>query len=164
MHHHYGIKGDSAPELRDVQWLANVEGDLRIEDLSEPIVYLFAFQSWCAGCHSHGFPTLNAVKEMLESEGSANEVKFVAVHTVFEGYDENTTDAAMASATRHGLGDIALGHTQGNPPALMVDYRTGGTPWTVIVGPRPHRRVLFNDFHADARKAMTAMQPLINRK
>ena len=40
MHHHYGIKGDSAADFLDVQWLANVEGDLRIEDLSEPIIYL----------------------------------------------------------------------------------------------------------------------------
>ena len=147
-----------------MQWLTPIETEVHLDRVSEPIVYLFAFQSACPGCHSHGFPTLRSVRDMMTSDGTADQVAFVAVQTVFEDVDENTPEAAKASMTRYGLGDITLGHTMGDPPALMNDYRTGGTPWTVIVGPPPLRKVLFNDFHVDARSAVTAMQTLIDRQ
>jgi peptide-methionine (R)-S-oxide reductase len=47
------------------------------------------------------------------------------------------------------LADIALGHDSGTPPTIMADYRTGGTPWTVIIGPGPDRVVLHDGFHVD---------------
>lgn len=144
-----GITGQRAPELRVPIWLSNVEGELRIADLDVPVVYLYSFQSWCPGCHRHGFPTLKKVKSALESKGLAGQVRFVAVQTVFEGHDQNTPEAARRSVADHGLVDIPLGHDAGDPPGLMVDYRAGGTPWTVIIGPRPDRTVLYNDFHAD---------------
>ena len=158
MHAHHGIAGKRAPELRVPLWLANVEGDLRLEDIDEPIIYLFSFQSWCPGCHRHGFPALRSVRAALKGEGLADQVKFVVVQTVFEGHDENTVDAAKKSLEEHELADLALGHDSGDPPKLMVDYRAGGTPWTVIIGPRPDRTVLFNDFHVDGNNAVLAIE------
>ncbi len=152
MNRPYGIAGRRAPEFRFDEWLANVDADhgLRLAEIDEPIIYLYNFQSWCPGCHSHGFPTLNAVNDHFESTGRVHLVKFVAIQTVFEGHDANTPEAALDSIARHDLADIALGHDPGLPPTVMVDYQTGGTPWTVIIGPGPDRIVLDDGFHFDA--------------
>lgn len=155
----YGITGQTAPEFRVDQWLDNVDGDLRIADIDEPVIYLYNFQSWCPGCHSHGFPTLDAVRTALEADGFAEHVKFVAVQTVFEGHDTNTADAARESLGRHGLGDVALGHDSGHPPTIMSDYRTGGTPWTVVIG--PDRTVLFDGFQVDADTAVELIETVL---
>jgi peptide-methionine (R)-S-oxide reductase len=159
MHDQYGIVGHTAPEFRVDQWLDNVEGDLRIADIDEPVIYLYSFQSWCPGCHSHGFPTLDAVRIALEADGFAEDVKFIAVQTVFEGHDTNTADAARESLGRHGLGDIALGHDSGHPPTIMSDYRTSGTPWTVVIG--PDRTVLFDGFQLDADAAVELIEAVL---
>jgi peptide-methionine (R)-S-oxide reductase len=151
MNTNYGIAGRPAPEFRIDNWLANVDSDdgLRLADIEEPIIYLYNFQSWCPGCHSHGFPTMNAVKAHFEAKGQADLIRFVAVQTVFEGHETNTADAALDSLARHGLTDIALGHDSGVPPTIMADYGTGGTPWTVIIGPGPDRVVLDNGFQLE---------------
>jgi peptide-methionine (R)-S-oxide reductase len=143
----YGIAAEPAPEFRIDNWLANVDSEdgLRLADIEEPIVYLYNFQSWCPGCHSHGFPTLSAVKAHFEAKGQAHLIRFVAVQTVFEGHETNTADAALDSVARHGLSDIAVGHDSG-ASTIMADYGTGGTPWTVIIGPGPDRVVLDNGF------------------
>lgn len=148
--HRLGILGEIAPELRVPRWLANTDGDLTLASVDELIIYLFAFQAWCPGCHSHGFPTLRAVADALEVMGLSDQVKFIAVQTVFEGHDENTEEAARKAVADHGLAHLPLGHDSGTLPTLMEDYRSGGTPWVSIIGPGPARRVLFNDFSAPA--------------
>lgn len=160
----HGIAGQRAPELRVPQWLQNVDGQLRIEDVTAPIVYLFSFQSWCLGCHNHGFPTMGEVRATLAATGLVDQVKFVAVQTVFEGYAENTIDAARDSVLRHNMADIALGHDPGDPPYLMVDYRARGTPWTVLIGPRPERVVLYNDFHAVAENLVDVIKQTLDNR
>ena len=156
-----GIAGQIAPEFRFDNWLANTDGDLKIADIEEPIIYLYNFQSWCPGCHSHGFPTMKAIREGLAERGLADKVKFIAVQTVFEGHDQNSAEAARESLARHGLDDIALGHDSGHPPTIMADYRTGGTPWAVLIG--PDRRVLANEFQIDANAAIEGITGLLNQ-
>ncbi len=61
----YGILGHKAPAWQVDEWY-NLGDDVERIDVSDfkgKIVYLFGFQSWCPGCHSHGFPTLQAVEE-----------------------------------------------------------------------------------------------------
>ncbi len=171
MHEQFGIAGQTAPEFRFENWLNNVivdvngNGNLRIAGIDEPVIYLYNFQSWCPGCHSHGFPTLNAVRTALAADGFADQVKFIAVQTVFEGHDVNTEEAARESLSRHELGDLALGQDSGHPPTIMLDYRTGGTPWTVVIGPRPDRTVLFNGFQLDADRAVAFIETtLVNHQ
>lgn len=159
MHAQYGIAGQPAPEFRFDHWVDNVDGDLRIADIDEPVIYLYNFQSWCPGCHSHGFPTLDAIRTALQADGFSDRVKFIAVQTVFEGHETNTADAARESLVRHGLTDLALGHDSGHPPTIMSDYRTGGTPWTVVIG--PDRTVLFNGFQLDAGAAVDFIEDLL---
>lgn len=157
----YGIVGQSAPEFRVDEWIANVDGSLHIADIAEPVIYLYNFQSWCPGCHSHGFPTLTAVRDALRAAGKESQVKFVAVQTVFEGHDTNTSHAALASVERHGLSDIALGHDSGRQPTIMADYRTGGTPWTVIIG--SDRTVLADGFQLDADEALRVIAQQLDK-
>lgn len=157
----YGIEGQQAPELRVPEWLENTDGELRLADITTPLIVLYNFQSWCPGCHSHGFPAIVALKDDLEERGLADQVTFIVVQTVFEGHDENTAEKARASVAQHGLTDIALGHDAGHPPTIMADYRTGGTPWTVLIG--PDRRVMFNDFSIDAAQVGSAFAQVLEQ-
>jgi hypothetical protein len=158
----YGIIGRPAPELRVPTWIDNVDGKLLLAQIEQPIIYLYAFQAWCPGCNQLGFPTLLTIKRSLESLGLDERVKFIAIQTVFEGFGENTARAARAKLVDYGLTDIALGHDARRPSQFMMDYRTGGTPWTVIIGPKPGRNVLFNDFHVDATVVLRAVQQLLS--
>ena len=155
-----GITGLSAPEWEVSEWfnLPDSGSSLRLADLGDRVVYLYCFQSWCPGCHSHGFPTLKAV---MESFADRPEVAFVAVQTVFEGFEVNTAQAALDTVAKFEL-DIPVGHDVGldrTMSPLMKDYRTGGTPWTVFID-RP-LRVRFNGFSVTPSDAVTALTTLI---
>ena len=47
------------------------------------------FQSWCPGCHSHGFP---ALKKVSDAFADNQNIAFVGIQTVFEGYFTNMVD------------------------------------------------------------------------
>jgi len=51
----------------------------------------------------------------------------------------------VESLAWHGLDHLPVGHDSGTPPRTMTDHRTGGTPWTVLIG--PDRTVLVDGFH-----------------
>ena len=154
----YGIVGEAAPEWNVAEWtnLPTGRTSLHLADLDERVVYLFAFQSWCPGCHSQGFPAL------VETISSAvdSSVAFVAVQTVFEGFDVNTAQAAQRAAVRYSL-DIPVGHDigpNGEPSPLMRNHRIGGTPWVVLID--TNRTVRFNGFSlppTHAKKALDAL-------
>ena len=157
---HLGIADNPAPEWNVPTWFNLPDGktSLTISDISASVVYLYCFQSWCPGCHSHGFPTMAATREKFKD----SDVAFVAVQTVFEGHHVNTEQRAVAAAAEHGLSDIPLGHdpgVNGGQPDLMRSYRTGGTPWTVIIG--PERRVCFDGFQIDPGTASAIVGQLL---
>ena len=79
---------------------------------------------------------------------------------VFEGCDDNTEQAVRESMECHGLSDIALGHDASSPPTIMADYRTGGTHWTVLIG--PDRTVLADGFQIDAEAAIESLINEVN--
>ncbi len=144
----YGIASEPAPEWGVTQWfnLPNGRTALDLEDVEAGVIYLYCFQSWCPGCHSHGFPTLLDVKDSFPD----GDVAFVAIQTVFEGFEVNTLEGAKKVADRYEL-DIPFGHDTGPDGRLslvMQRYRTGGTPWTVLIDRRRHVR--FNGFQADS--------------
>ena len=157
----YGIAGRLAHEFRFDTWLNNPNTEVALADIEAPVIYLYNFQSWCPGCHSHGFPALAQVKAHFDTVGRSDQVRFIAVQTVFEGYDENTEEAARESMERHGLSDIALGLDAPSPPTIMAEYRTGGTPWTVLIG--PDRTVLADGFQIDAEAATEAIESIIDK-
>jgi len=71
---------------------------------------------------------------------------------VFEGYGTNTAEAAWRTAKRFGL-TIPIGHdgSDGVRSVMMGRYRTGGTPWSVIID--KEGVVRFNDFFIEVDDA-----------
>lgn len=128
-----GIVGLKAPAWEVDQWFNLPEGkdSIDVTDLRGKVIYLFAYQSWSPGCFRHGFPTL---KEVMKTYADSDGVVFVAVQTAFEGFPVNTASAAVRTAEEFGL-EIPFAHdgTKERPSRIMQSYRTGGTPWTVII-------------------------------
>jgi len=57
-----------------------------------------------------------------------------------------------------------MAHAAGNPdtrqaPQIMKDYRSGGTPWAVVIDPTG--RVAYNGFHIQADQAKALIDRLI---
>lgn len=157
--HQYGIIGQRAPEWGVAQWFNLPDGTTQLDlaDFSGKVVYLFGFQSWCPGCHSHGFPALRDVEAHFNE---SDDVAFVAVQTVFEGHHVNTPERAREDVRKFGL-DIPVGHDagpNGKHSTLMRRYRSGGTPWTVIID--PDGIVQFNGFSIDPDRAIALIERL----
>lgn len=76
----------------------------------------------------------------------------VAVQTAFEGFGSNDLDGAKKIVKRYEL-TIPVGHSGSadERSVFMQRYRTGGTPWTIIID--REGIVRFNDFHIDADSA-----------
>jgi thiol-disulfide isomerase/thioredoxin len=149
----YGITGRMAPELAIDYWIDRDGEDSRftLADHQGKWIFLKCFQSWCPGCHSHGFPALQKISHAL---GDNPDVVFAGIQTVFEGHYTNTVDKVREIQLRYDL-QMPMGHDpglQGGQPQTMVDYRTGGTPWMILIN--PERQVIFNDFGIDVDKAI----------
>ena len=157
-----GILDKPAPSLTVDHWFNLPDGreSLDIADYRGKVVYFYGFQSWCPGCHSHGFPTLQELIRRFEGE---DDVAFVAVQTTFEGFHTNTAANALKTAQRYDL-DVPVGHSgsEGRRSELMRDYRTGGTPWTVIID--GNGIVRFNDFRIRPDEAETLIDQLLAKK
>lgn len=89
----------------------------------------------------------------------------MGIQTVFEGYRINTKDKLRKNQLKYDL-KIPMAHAAGNPqthtiPEIMRNYRSGGTPWTVIID--PYARVVFNDFHIDANLAAELIKGILSK-
>jgi len=144
----YGIIGQTAPELEIEQWI-DAEGKtasaFKLADHKGKYIFMEFWQSWCPGCHSHGFPSLKKI-----SDAFADNKDFVAVsiQTTFEGYDTNTFKKVHKIQKQYDL-KIMMGHDTGDKksqghPKTMISYRSGGTPWAVLIS--PEGKVIFNGF------------------
>jgi thiol-disulfide isomerase/thioredoxin len=149
----YGISGRVAPELQVDYWIDRNGQDSRFQltDQQGKWVFLKCFQSWCPGCHSHGFPALKQISDALIDNPK---IAFAGIQTVFEGHYSNTVDKVREIQLRYDL-QMPMGHDpglEGGHPQTMVDYRTGGTPWMILIN--PERQVVYNDFSIDVDKAI----------
>ncbi len=146
-----GILNQPAPSWQVDRWhnVAKTEQAPDIIDYHGRVVFLYGFQSWCPGCHSQGFPTLT---KLIDDYDQADDVAFVAIQTTFEGFETNNAAAARQTARRYKL-DIPVAHSgsNGKRSQVMTDYRTGGTPWTVIIDKKGIVR--YNDFHVTVERA-----------
>jgi thiol-disulfide isomerase/thioredoxin len=154
----FGMEGQPAPAFQVAHWIdknGEARKPVKLSDFKGKLVYLYCFQSWCPGCHSHGFPTLKKVSEAFKGD---DRVAFAAVQTVFEGFATNTKDKLRTIQKRYGL-SVPFGHDagpdsdqkkRGAGSAFMKRYRTRGTPWTIIID--PSGRVLANGFRLDGDK------------
>ena len=149
----FGIRGKPAPELEVGFWIDGdgVPSSFKLADVDGKWVYLKCFQNWCPGCHKYGFPTL---KKVVDAFADDERVAVAAVQTVFEGFAINTRSAVRELQLRYQL-PIPMGHDPGTAdgesyPITMVNYRTGGTPWVIVID--PSRTVVYNDYHIDGDK------------
>lgn len=152
-----GILGEKAPSFGVDTWLQNNnKPTLDIKDFKGKVLYVYGFQAWCPGCHSHGFPTLQKLSKHYAGD---KDVAFVAIQTVFEGYSSNTIQAAAEIIKRYKL-TIPVGHSgiNGKRSEFMSRYKSGGTPWTVIIDKTGVVR--FNDFHAKVENIIQYMDML----
>lgn len=148
-----------APELRVQKWIGgdggSVVAPLKLSDVGTGPNILFAFQHWCRGCHSHGFPTLQGLHRSLSHKG----VGFAVIQTVFEGAHENTFEKLRANQLKYEL-PIAFGHDEPpvgtKHPTFMEDYHTRGTPWFTVID--AGGRIVFSDFHLDADRLVKELE------
>lgn len=146
-----GIEGQKAPEIELDYWIdANGEpGQFSVTESRGKWVFLKCFQNWCPGCHSSGFPTLQAFSKKFADHP---DVAIAGIQTVFEGYRSNTLEDVRKLQLRYDL-PITMGHDPGNPdtherPVTMQAYRTGGTPWLILID--PEGVVVYNNFHVNS--------------
>ena len=148
----YGIVGRAAPGWGNLRWQQLPKGktSLSLSELRGKVVYVYCFQAFCPNCKTHGFPLL---KRMRERFAKHDDVAFVAIQTVFEGFDHNTLDAGVALAKRF-VTDVPIGFDDGSRgqaagagseqrrgrskraarmSRIVREWRTGGTPWTVLI-------------------------------
>ena len=111
-----------------------------------------------------GFPTLKKIYDTYKGDEA---VSFLAVQTVFEGHRFNTKGKLISTQTKYHL-PIPMGHdasaySQKMPiPKTMLDYRSGGTPWVVIID--RDGRVAYNEFHIAPDDAIALINRLKDRK
>ena len=153
-----GIVGQQAPKWETSKWIGLPTGktSFDISDVKGKVTYLYFFQSWCPGCHQRGFPTLKALEEKFRDK---KDVQFVAIQTTFEGHRTNTPDKLEVMSKRYNL-KIPFGQSKGNSgtPKIMREYRTGGTPWVIVIDKQG--KVVYNDFHIDRDAAAGAIEKL----
>lgn len=148
-----GIEGYKAPEIELDYW---IDGDgkpahFSVMESRGKWVFLKCFQDWCPGCHSSGFPTLQAFAKRFHGHPK---VAIAAIQTVFEGFSSNTLEDVRKLQLRYDL-PVIMGHDPGNPdtherPVTMQAYVTGGTPWLILINPEGY--VVYNNFHVNSEK------------
>jgi thiol-disulfide isomerase/thioredoxin len=160
----YGIKGKQAPLLQVDYWIdaSGKPATFSQRQVDGKWVYLKCFQNWCPGCHEHGFPALKKVADAFQNE---NRVEVLVIQTVFEGFSSNTQDRVRELQLRYEL-PIMMGHDAGDPksnphPRTMQDYRTGGTPWVVIIN--PEGEVIYNHFHINPDRFITQLKQTLGQ-
>ena len=154
-----GILGKKAPSFNVDTWLqTNGNKHIDIEDYKGKVLYLYGFQSWCPACHSHGFPTIKKLSQYYKND---NNISFVTIQTTFEGYMVNTQLAAKVIIKKYNL-TMPVGHSKRDEdkPNFMDNYKTGGTPWIILVDKKGIVR--FNNFHATPEELIDKIDYLNN--
>lgn len=148
-------KAFKAPEFNVTHWIdehGNKAKSYKLSDFKGKLKVMYCFQHWCPGCHSKGLPDL---KKMVEALQGNDNISFLAIQTVFEGFESNTYEKMVETQKEYGL-KIPFGHDAGDDGKshsnIMKDYKTGGTPWFVFID--KHDNVVYSDFHLNPDAAI----------
>jgi thiol-disulfide isomerase/thioredoxin len=150
-----------APEFGVKDWV-NANGvktdSIKLSDFKDKFKVVYCFQSWCPGCHSKGLPDL---KKMADALKENDNVVFLAIQTVFEGYHENTYEKMLETQKQYDL-IIPFGYDAGDDGKsvsnIMKNYQTGGTPWFLFID--KHDNVVFSDFHLNPDAAIELLKTM----
>ena len=87
-----------------------------------------------------------------------------AIQTVFEGYSSNTRGDVRRLQVQYDL-PITMGHDPGNPEthefgSTMSNYRTGGTPWLILINPAGV--VEYNHYHVNSDDLITYVEERVS--
>lgn len=150
-----------APEFDVQHWIdakGNKTDQIQLSDFKGTFKILYCFQNWCPGCHSKGLPDL---KKMVDALKNNKNITFLAIQTVFEGFDSNIYEKMIETQKQYEL-EIPFGHDAGNDGKshsnIMRNYKTGGTPWFIFID--KHDNVVFSDFHLNPDAAITFLKTL----
>ncbi|MDC1161996.1 TlpA disulfide reductase family protein [Tenacibaculum sp.] len=148
-------------EFNVKQWIdanGNETTPIKLSDFQGKFKVIYCFQSWCPGCHSKGLPDL---KKMVEALQGNDKVAFLAIQTVFEGYDENTYEKIIETQKQYELA-IPFGHDAGDDGKsqsnIMINYKTGGTPWFLLIDTHDH--IVYSDFHLNVEAAIEFLETM----
>jgi thiol-disulfide isomerase/thioredoxin len=150
-----------APELYVNQWV-DKEGHsmdpIKLSDYKGKFKIIYCFQSWCPGCHSKGFPDL---KVMVDALNGNKKITFLAIQTVFEGFESNTYQKMLNTQKKYDI-KIPFGHDAGDEGKsrsnIMTNYRTGGTPWFIFID--KHDNIVFADYHLNPKAAIEFLKTI----
>jgi thiol-disulfide isomerase/thioredoxin len=129
-----GVLGQKAPDWQISEWLNEDGGN--ITDHRGKIVVIDFFQLWCPGCNSFSIPLMHKWEARYEDQVKAGKIKFVSIHTVFEGHRYQTPEMLKNFIKAKGI-KHAVGNDQQvdgyHIPLTMLNYKTRGTPEIAIV-------------------------------
>ena len=153
----YGIKGHQAPELEVSQWIdgKGKPTTFKIANHKGKFIFMEFWQAWCPGCHKHGFPALKKISDEFKDN---KHFEAIAIQTTFEGFSVNNAKQMRAIQMRYDL-NLTFGHDEGKEgthPHTMRSYRSGGTPWAVLIS--PEGKVIYNDFSIDPASAIAYLK------
>ncbi len=152
----FGILGLPAPELDVNDWIdpdGKPSAPFRLEDHAGKVRVIYCFQAWCPSCHSAGFP---ALKEIMGQFADNGDVVFTAVQTVFEGFTSNGPERRREMQLDYGLA-LPIGQDETGPrPSVTTAYRTGGTPWFIVIDRQG--KVIHNGYRLEPRKAKALIE------
>jgi thiol-disulfide isomerase/thioredoxin len=150
-----------APEFNVKDWVdatGNKTEPIQLSDFDGKFKVVYCFQSWCPGCHSTGLPNLQKMVTALEGN---DRVAFLAIQTVFEGHEANTYSKMAETQKKYNL-KIPFGHDAGDDGTsrsnIMTNYKTGGTPWFLLID--KHNNVVFADFQLNADAAIEVLKSI----
>ena len=127
--------GKQAPSLETEKWFNS--SPLTLEDLKGNVVVIEFFQLWCPGCNKFSIPLMTKWRD--ESFSSEDDIKFISIHTVFEGHEYQTNKRLKYFIKEKGITHpVAVDkHIEGrHTPVTMTKYRTRGTPCIAIIDKR----------------------------
>jgi len=150
-----------APEFLIQDWIdakGNKTEPIHLSDFKGKFKIVYCFQHWCPGCHSKGLPDL---KTMVNALSDNKNIVFLAIQTVFEGFESNTYEEIAKTQKKYDL-QIPFGHDAGidgkSHSNVMTHYKTGGTPWFIFID--KHDNVVFSDFHLNTDAAIDFLKTI----
>jgi len=135
-----------APEFNVNRWVdgnGNTSKPLRLSDFKGNFKIIYCF------------------KKMVTAVQHNSKITFLAIQTVFEGFEANTYEKMLETQKKYNL-NIPFGHDAGNDGKstsnIMKNYKTRGTPWFIFVD--KHDNVVFENFHLNVDAAIDFLKGL----